>query len=109
EAAEGGVLGQRADLAQQHRVAGQAEDVADTLALALMGSSKLGTDEAAYSPDDRPSGGPTRRSAPTFTHRTTTRRARWCISPGFQVARRAADQRSSLSTTGAESVEAWTE
>ena len=34
EAAERGVLGERADLAQQHRVAGQAEDVADALALA---------------------------------------------------------------------------
>ncbi len=34
EAAKGGVLGERADLAQQHRVAGQAEDVPDAPALA---------------------------------------------------------------------------
>jgi hypothetical protein len=31
DAAEGGVLGKRAGLSQQHRVAGEAEDVADTL------------------------------------------------------------------------------
>ncbi len=34
EPAQGGVLGERADLSQQHRIAGQAEDVADALALA---------------------------------------------------------------------------
>jgi hypothetical protein len=34
EKAESGVLGEGADLAQQHRIAGQAEDVADAVALA---------------------------------------------------------------------------
>ena len=34
EAADGGILGEIADLAQQHAVAGEAEDVADALALA---------------------------------------------------------------------------
>src|SRR6476620_1714725 len=34
DAAESGVLVERADLAQQHRIAGQSEDVADALALA---------------------------------------------------------------------------
>src|SRR5712691_12084772 len=34
DAAQGSVLGERADLAQQHRVTGKAEDVADALALA---------------------------------------------------------------------------
>src|SRR5205814_4117797 len=33
-ATEGGVLGEWADLAQQHRIAGEAEDVTDALALA---------------------------------------------------------------------------
>ncbi len=34
EATQSGVFGERADLAQQHRIAGEPEDVADTLALA---------------------------------------------------------------------------
>src|ERR1044072_3788280 len=34
EATESGILGERADLAQQHLVAGQPEDVADPMALA---------------------------------------------------------------------------
>ncbi len=58
EAAKGGVLGQQADLAQQHRVAGQPEDVADALALAPR--HRLGPAVMAVATDDdldrRPAG-----------------------------------------------------
>src|SRR5260370_36371216 len=53
--ADGGILGEMADPAQQHRVAGEAEDVADALALAPR--HRLGPGAMAVAPHhdvDRP-------------------------------------------------------
>src|SRR3954464_15046855 len=55
---QSGILGERADLAQQHLVAGQAKDVADTLALAphhRLGTSVM-TVAAHHDIDRRPAG-----------------------------------------------------
>src|SRR5260370_39505048 len=70
DAAEGGVLGERADLTQQHRVAGEAEDVADTLTLAPC--HRLGpaivTVAAHNDLDPRPAGAGLPENLPQYQH-----------------------------------------